>query len=83
MCLYRGRETSGVTPVIGVTPGVIGLLQAVETIKLLAGLGKLLTGRLLVFDGLQMSFEELRIPRDPDCPACGHVQPRGAPAVPR
>jgi adenylyltransferase/sulfurtransferase len=76
MCLYRGRVTTGVTPVIGVTPGVIGLLQAVEAIKLLTGLGKLLAGRLLAFDGLQMSFEELEIPRDPDCPACGHIQPR-------
>jgi molybdopterin/thiamine biosynthesis adenylyltransferase len=76
MCLYRGRVTSGVTPVIGVTPGVIGLLQAVEAIKLLAGLGRLLTGTLLVFDGLRMSFDELQIPRDPDCPACGHIQPR-------
>lgn len=71
MCLYRGRVTSGATPVIGVTPGVIGLLQAVETIKLLTGLGRLLKGKLLVFDGLQMSFSELEIPRDPDCPACG------------
>jgi adenylyltransferase/sulfurtransferase len=76
MCLYRGRVTSGVTPVIGVTPGVIGLLQAVEAIKLLAGLGRLLTGTLLMFDGLRMSFDELQIPRDPDCPACGHIQPR-------
>ena len=76
MCLYRGRVTTGVTPVIGVTPGVIGLLQAVEAIKLLTGLGKLLTGTLLAFDGLQMSFDELEIPRDPDCPACGHIQPR-------
>ncbi len=76
MCLYRGRVTSGITPVIGVTPGVIGLLQAVEAIKLLAGLGRLLKGTLLAFDGLQMSFEELEIPRDPDCPACGHMQPR-------
>jgi molybdopterin/thiamine biosynthesis adenylyltransferase len=81
MCLYRGRETSGVTPVIGVTPGVIGLLQAVEAIKLLAGLGKLLTGTLLAFDGLQMSFDELAIPRDPDCPACGHIQSPWVPAV--
>jgi adenylyltransferase/sulfurtransferase len=76
MCLYRGRVTSGATPVIGVTPGVIGLLQAVEAIKLLAGIGRLLTGTLLVFDGLRMSFDELQIPRDPDCPACGHIQPR-------
>jgi molybdopterin-synthase adenylyltransferase len=76
MCLYRGQVTSGVTPVIGVTPGVIGLLQAVEAIKLLAGLGRLLTGTLLAFDGLRMSFDELQIPRDPDCPACGNIQPR-------
>jgi adenylyltransferase/sulfurtransferase len=76
MCLYRGRVTSGVTPVIGVTPGVIGLLQAVEAIKLLAGLGRLLKGTLLAFDGLQMSFDELEIPRDPECPACRGIQPR-------
>jgi molybdopterin/thiamine biosynthesis adenylyltransferase len=50
---------------------VIGLLQAVEAVKLLTGLGRLLKGKLLVFDGLQMGFSELSIPRDPDCPACG------------
>ncbi len=82
MCLYRGRVTAGITPVIGVTPGVIGLLQAAEAIKLIAGLGKLLTGTLLAFDGLRMSFDELQIPRDPDCPACGHVQPRPGPRDP-
>jgi molybdopterin/thiamine biosynthesis adenylyltransferase len=76
MCLYRGRVTSGVTPVIGVTPGVIGLLQAAEAVKLLVGLGRLLTGKLLAFDGLQMTFQELEIPRDADCPACGHIQRR-------
>jgi molybdopterin-synthase adenylyltransferase len=76
MCLYRGRVTPGVTPIIGVTPGVIGLLQAMEAIKLLAGLGRLLTGTLLAFDGLRMSFEELQIPRDPDCPACAHLHVR-------
>ena len=71
MCLYRGKVTEGATPVIGVTPGVIGLLQALEAIKLLTGLGRLLQGKLLVFDGLQLSFTEIEIPRDPDCPACG------------
>jgi len=76
MCLYRGRVATGVTPVIGVTPGLIGLLQAAEAIKLLAGIGRRLEGKLLVFDGLQMSFEELSIPRDADCPACGHVHAR-------
>jgi adenylyltransferase/sulfurtransferase len=70
MCLYRGRVTSGLVPVIGAAPGVIGTLQAMEAIKLLTGLGRPVAGRLLVFDGLEMSFEEVAIDRDPDCPQC-------------
>ncbi len=71
MCLYRNREAPGETPVIGVAPGVIGLLQATEAIKFLTGLGRQLRGVLLVFDGLGMSFTEVVIPRDPACPHCG------------
>jgi molybdopterin/thiamine biosynthesis adenylyltransferase len=71
MCLYRGMATSGTIPVMGVAPGVIGSLQATEAIKLLSGLGRPVTGRLIVFDGLEMSFTELEIPRDPECPQCG------------
>jgi sulfur-carrier protein adenylyltransferase/sulfurtransferase len=57
--------------VLGVLPGIIGLLQANETIKLLLGVGDTLAGRLLCFDALKGSFRELRLPRDPQCPGCG------------
>ena len=57
--------------VLGVLPGVIGVLQAVETIKLITGIGEPLTGRLLHFDALSMRFREFRVPRDPQCPVCG------------
>ena len=56
--------------VLGVLPGVVGLLQATEAIKLLAGLGEPLRGRLLQVDALGMRFRELRLPADPDCPVC-------------
>lgn len=52
-------------------PGIMGLLQANEVIKLVAGIGEPLIGRLLMFDALSTSFTELRIRRRPDCPACG------------
>jgi molybdopterin/thiamine biosynthesis adenylyltransferase len=51
--------------------GVIGSLQAAEALKLLAGAGRLLTGRLLMLDGLRMEFNEIRVPRDAHCPVCG------------
>lgn len=57
--------------VLGVLPGVIGLLQATETLKLLLGIGEPLAGRALRFDGLAARFRELRFARDPQCPACG------------
>ena len=57
--------------VLGVLPGVIGVLQATETIKLILGIGAPLVGRLLCFDALAMAFRELRLPRDPECPGCG------------
>jgi molybdopterin/thiamine biosynthesis adenylyltransferase/rhodanese-related sulfurtransferase len=56
--------------VLGVLPGVIGMLQATETIKLILGVGAPLVGRLLCFDALAMTFRELRLPRDPHCPGC-------------
>jgi molybdopterin/thiamine biosynthesis adenylyltransferase len=54
-----------------VLPGIIGLLQASETLKLIIGIGTPLTGRLLCFDALATSFRELKLPRDPQCPGCG------------
>ena len=52
-------------------PGVIGVIQATETIKLIVGQGEPLLGRLLMYDSLAMRFREIRIRRDPDCPLCG------------
>jgi molybdopterin/thiamine biosynthesis adenylyltransferase/rhodanese-related sulfurtransferase len=57
--------------VLGVLPGIMGLLQANETVKLLLGLGETLAGRLLVFDALKTKFRELKLRRDPKCPTCG------------
>lgn len=58
-------------PVLGATPGVMGCLQAMEAIKLLTGLGKPLVGRLLLFEGRTMTFEEAEVRRNPGCPVCG------------
>lgn len=57
--------------VLGPVPGVIGVLQAMEAIKYLSGVGRGLVGRLLVFDGLNGTVDEVPIKRDPRCPACG------------
>ncbi len=73
MCLYRGKEQAGTVPVIGVAPGTVGLLQATEAVKLLAGIGHP-SGALLLFDGLEMSFTEIPIQRDPSCPHCASTR---------
>ena len=52
-------------------PGVIGLVQATETVKLLLGIGDPLVGRLLTYDALGMRFREVKLRRDPNCPLCG------------
>ncbi|MFA5309931.1 MAG: HesA/MoeB/ThiF family protein [Dehalococcoidales bacterium] len=71
-CLYHGAAVPKEKfPVIGVTPGVIGCIQATEVIKYFTGLGELLTDRLLNYDGLLMKFSEFKINRDPDCEVCG------------
>ncbi len=70
--------------VLGVLPGVIGLLQATEALKLLLGVGTPLVGRLLLFDALAMRFRELLLPRDAACPGCGDaVQFSGYEDIPR
>ncbi len=70
-CVYRGarRETS--LPVAGVTPAVVGSLQATEVIKYVVGVGTLTTDRLVVFDGLNMAFTTMAVRRDAGCPDCG------------
>jgi adenylyltransferase/sulfurtransferase len=57
--------------VLGVLPGIIGTIQALETIKLLLGIGDPLIGRLLLFDALGVKFNELKLRKNPDCPICG------------
>jgi adenylyltransferase/sulfurtransferase len=56
---------------LGVLPGIVGCIQAMETIKLIIGQGQPLIGRLLVFDALGVKFRELKLRKDPDCPVCG------------
>ena len=76
-CLYPEPPPAALAPscaeagVLGVLPGIIGLLQATETIKLLLGIGDPLVGRLMTYDALAGEFSELRLFRDPNCPACG------------
>ncbi len=72
-CVYRGLIPQEKFPVVGVTPAVIGCLQATEAIKYLVGIGTLLTNRLLVYEGLSMKFTELTVNRDPNCEHCGHL----------
>jgi len=76
-CLYPEPPPPGMVPscqeagVLGVLPGVIGLIQAVETIKLILGLGRSLVGRLLLFDALAMEFRQVKLKRNANCPVCG------------
>jgi adenylyltransferase/sulfurtransferase len=76
-CLYSEPPPPGLAPscaeggVLGVLPGVIGCLQALEAIKLLLGAGDPLVGRLLLFDALRLRFRELQLRKDPECPVCG------------
>jgi len=76
-CLYPTPPPPELAPgcsvagVLGVVPGVMGLLQATEAIKVLLGLGDPLVGRLLIWDALDGTFSEVKLRRDPNCPACG------------
>jgi molybdopterin/thiamine biosynthesis adenylyltransferase/rhodanese-related sulfurtransferase/molybdopterin converting factor small subunit len=76
-CLYPEPPPPGLVPscaeggVLGVLPGVIGVIQAIETVKLILGKGDPLIGRLLLFDALKMKFRELKLRKNPDCPICG------------
>ncbi len=80
-CLYPTppppelAPSCGAAGVLGVMAGVMGLLQANEVIKLVAGIGQPLVGRLLLYDSLATSFTELKVNRDPDCPICGENAP--------
>ena len=76
-CLYPRPPAPGAVPscaeggVLGVLPGIIGTIQATEAIKIILGIGDTLSGRLKLFDALDMSFREMKVRRDPACPICG------------
>lgn len=76
-CLYPEPPPPGMAPscseagVIGALPGIIGTIQAMETLKIILGRGAPLTGRLMQFDALDMKWRELKLQRDPSCPVCG------------
>lgn len=76
-CLYPEPPPPGMVPscaeggVLGILPGIIGMIQATEAIKLALGQGDSLVGRLLTFDAMRMKFRELKLNKDPNCPICG------------
>jgi sulfur-carrier protein adenylyltransferase/sulfurtransferase len=76
-CLYPEPPPPGLVPscaeggVLGILPGLVGVMQATEVIKLILGAGEPLIGRLLLIDALAMKFRELKLRKNPDCPACG------------
>jgi sulfur-carrier protein adenylyltransferase/sulfurtransferase len=76
-CLYPEPPPAHLAPscseagVLGVLPGIIGVIQATEAVKLILGAGEPLIGKLLMYDSLQMQFRQLRLRRDPSCPVCG------------
>ncbi len=76
-CLYPEPPPPGLVPscaeggVLGILPGLVGVMQATEVIKLILGVGEPLAGRLLLIDALSMRFRELKLRKNPDCPVCG------------
>lgn len=76
-CLYPEPPPPGMVPscaeggVLGILPGTIGLIQATEAVKIILGAGEPLTGRLMLYNALDMRFREVKIQKDPECPICG------------
>lgn len=76
-CLYPEPPPPGLVPscaeagVLGILPGLIGTIQATETVKIILGMGQTLAGRFLIYDAMKMRFRELTLRKDPDCPVCG------------
>lgn len=75
-CMYRGPVPQEKFPVIGVAPAVIGCIQATEVIKYLVGIGKLLINRLLLYNGLEVTFSEFTVNKNPNCDHCGSLVKR-------
>jgi len=72
-CIFPKAPPDEVFPVVGVTPGLIGMVQATEVLKYLLGIGNLLTGRLFIWDGLHAQADEIRVERNQGCEACGGI----------
>jgi len=78
-CLFSEPPPPGAVPscqeagVLGALAGVIGLIQATETLKLILGLGEPLVGKLIIFNALEMNFRKVKVPRDKNCPICGEA----------
>jgi len=76
-CLYPEPPPPGLVPscaeggVLGVLPGMVGMIQATEAVKLILGIGEPLVGRFLIYDALRMKFREMKLRKDPECPVCG------------
>ncbi|HUI39559.1 MAG TPA: HesA/MoeB/ThiF family protein [Methanothrix sp.] len=73
-CIFARPPPPSPVPVVGVTPGIIGLIQATEAIKFLTGTGELLAGKLLIWDGLRCSTDTIDVQRDPQCTDCGSLE---------
>jgi adenylyltransferase/sulfurtransferase len=69
-CIVNEAPPASTPPVLGSTPGIIGCLQSMEAIKYLSGIGSLLKNRLMIFDGFNMQFREVKLSRDPKCTVC-------------
>ncbi len=76
-CLFEHAPPAGMVPscqeagVLGVLPGIVGVIQATEVVKYLLGAGELLKGRMIYYDALYMTFDEIKIKKNPNCPVCG------------
>lgn len=70
-CIFPNVPPKEVFPILGATPGVLGTLQVTEAVKVVLGIGKPVTNRLLLYDGEYMEFHEIVVKKNPDCPACG------------
>ena len=72
-CMYKADIKSSKFPVLGVAPGLIGVIQATEVIKYLTGMGNLLENRLLIYDGMELKFKEFQLDRNPECTECNVI----------
>lgn len=72
-CIFPKAPPKEVFPVLGTTPAIMGCIQATETLKYLAGIGVLLKNRLLIYDGEDMTFSEVKIRKNPNCPTCSRL----------